>query len=280
MEISGEMEQAVHFSRYQGVQPTMRARRCPTALLALALLGLIAVSANARADNPGYDRPGYGFTPAVLSAGDVTFEQGLPDFSRQRSDGITTTQYSADGLLRIGIGGPLELQLASDWNVARQSGSGVDLRSHGRGDSSLGLKLALPSSGSAFSWGLLGSVEFTDGTGEFRNDGNQYLLGLQLNLQAGPRQSLGLYMENVRSGGSNSTTVAVSDNYSLTRTVTLYAEAALLHAPDAGSGSVAGAGVAWLATPRLQLDAGFDHRLGGTAAEWQANLGVSFYFGR
>lgn len=258
----------------------MRLRRYPVLLLALAACSLCGVCAVARADNPGYDRPGYGFTPVVLAAGDLTLEQGLPDYSRQRGNGVTTTQYSADSLLRIGLGGPLELQLASSWNAAQVDGAGVDAQMHGRGDSSLGLKLALPSSNSAFSWGALGSVEFTDGTRDFRADARQYLFGLQLNLQASSRHSLGAYLEDVRSRGSNTTTMALSDSCSLTHTVALYAEAALLHAPDQGSGSVAGAGLTWQATPRLQLDAGFDRRLGGAAPAWQGNLGLSFYFGR
>lgn len=247
------------------------------ATLATLLLGW---ALPALAENPGYDRPGYGFTPVVLGLGDITVEQGLPDWSRNRQDGITSSQYSADSLLRIGIGGPLELQLGSSpWNSLRQSGAGSNISSQGHGDTVLGLKLALPSSNQAFSWGLLGSVEFTDGAKAFRSDHRQYLLGAQFNLQVDERNSLGLYLQNVRSGDANSTTVAVSDNYALDKTLTLYAETAWLHAPDQGSGMVAGAGLAWMPTPRIQFDAGFDRQLAGAAPEWQTNLGVSIYFG-
>lgn len=267
------------FSRYRDTNRCLRkhARRSMSMALATLMLGF---ALPALADNPGYDRPGYGFTPVVLGAGDITVEQGLPDWSRSRQDGITSSQYSADSLLRIGIGGPLELQLGSSpWNSLRQSGVGNDSSSQGHGDTVLGLKLALPSSNQSFSWGLLGSVEFTDGAKAFRSARRQYLLGAQFNLQASERNSLGLYLQDVRSGGADSTTVAVSDNYALSKTLTLYAEAAWLHAPDQGSGTVAGAGLAWLVTPRLQLDAGFDRRLGGSVAQWQGNLGVAFYFG-
>ena len=234
----------------------------------------------ALADNPGYDRPGYGFTPVVLGAGNIIIEQGMPDWSRDRQDGVTSSQYSANSLLRIGIGGPLELQLGSSpWNSLRQSGAGSDDRSQGHGDTTFGLKLALPSSNQAFSWGLLGSVEFTDGAKAFRSAHRQYLFGAQFNVQAGARNSLGLYLQDVRSGGADSTTVAVSDNYTLSKTLMLYVETARLHTPDQGSGTVAGAGLAWMITPRVQFDAGFDHRLGGTVPEWQTNLGISIYFG-
>ncbi|MEP6897290.1 MAG: transporter [Rhodanobacter sp.] len=248
--------------------------------MAMLVAGCLCVALPAHADNPGFDRPGYGFAPGVLAAGDITVEQGLPDWSRDRADGSSSSMYSADSLIRIGLGGPVELQLGSTpWNSLRQTGPGLETRSHGRGDSNLALKLALPSSNQAFTWGVLGSVEFTDGSPDFRNDRRQYLLGAQFNLQANERNSLGAYLEDVRSGDSNSTTAAISDNYTLTRTLVAYAEAALLHSPDQGSGTVGGAGLTWMATSRVQLDAGFDHRLGGHASQWQTNLGISVFFG-
>lgn len=268
------------FSRYRDTSRCRSQhahRRMRMAVLAMLTSSL---ALPALAGNPGYDRPGYGFTPVVLGTGDITIEQGLPDWSRSRQNGITRSQYSADSLLRIGIGGPLELQLGSSpWNSLRQSGAGSDDYSHGHGDTILGLKLALPSSSQAVSWGLLGSVEFTDGAKAFRGDRRQYLLGAQFNLQASERNSLGLYLQNVRSDGTDSTTVAVSDNYMPNNTLVLYVETARLHTPGQGSGTVAGAGLGWLITPRVQLDAGFDRRLDGAVPDWQTNLGVAIYFG-
>ena len=271
------------FNRYR--HRDHAARTNPRAMRAVSIIALACACAlatpAAHADNPGYDRPGYGFTPMVLAAGDITVEQGLPDWSRDHDSGVSSSLYSADSLIRVGIGGPLELQLGSSlWNSLRQSGAGMDSRSHGRGDSNLALKLALPSSSKAFTWGLLGSVEFTDGAKDFRNDQRQYLLGAQFNLQANERNSLGAYLEDVRSGHRDSTTIALSDNYSVNSTLTVYAETALLHSPDQGHGSVAGAGLTWRASPRVQLDAGFDHHLSGSTSEWMTNLGVSIYFGR
>lgn len=258
-------------------QPSMLAAAC-LCLLACSSLGFAPC---ARADNPGYDRSGIGFTPVVLGAGQVTLEQGLPDVSRDRQDDIGTSLYSADSLLRLGLGGPLELQLGgSAYNRLVVDEPGTHHASHGRGDSSLGLKFALPATGSAFSWGLLGSVELTDGARDFRNDRRQYLFGAQFNLQLDASNSLGAYLQDVRAGGRDTTEFAVSDNLTLAPTLGAYAEAAVLHVPHRGAGSLFGIGLAWQPTAHLQFDAGLDRGLGGAAPQWQANLGASIFFGR
>jgi len=237
---------------------------------------LCTASAGAHAGNPGYDRPGIGFTPAVLAPGDVTWELGLPDASGDRSGGVSSTQYSADSLLRIGLGGPLELQLGgSPYNRTRSAGQ-LD---EGHGDSSLGFKFA-PAASGPLSWGLLGSVEFNDGAPAFRADHRQYLAGAQFNLQLDARNALGLYLEDVHAGRSDRSTLALGENFALRPGLGLYAETAWLRVPDRGGGSLAGAGLAWQATPRVQFDAGLDRRLAGAAPRWLANLGVSIYFGR
>lgn len=244
-------------------------------------LSALACTRPALAEDPSFDRPGYGFAPGVLRAGDITIEQGLPDWQRDRSQGVTSSQYSADTLLRIGLGGSLEAQLSgSPWNSLREQGAGVDSIRHGHGDTQLGLKLALPSGNSDFTWGLLGSMEFNDGDKDFRADRRQYLLAAQLNLQVNEQHSLGMYLEDVRSGGRDTTTAAFGDSVKLSQTFALYVETAWLHSPDQGAGVVAGGGVTWTPITRLQFDAGFDRRVGGMAPEWQANLGVSMYFAR
>ncbi|HET7932315.1 MAG TPA: transporter [Rhodanobacteraceae bacterium] len=236
---------------------------------AAALCGLL-VATCAHAGNPGYDRPGLGFTPAVLQAGDVTYEQGLPDWSR--ADGVSL--YTADALLRVGVGGPFELQLGSSYNHLSAPGSSAD----GRGGSSLGLKFALPASGN-FSWGLLGSVTFTDGAPAFRNDAPEYLLGAAFNWQLDARNSAGAYVE-ADHGADDGGLVAFNASHAFSDALAAYAEAGWQHFNGAGSGSMAGAGVTWMATPRVQLDASFRHRLGGSADDWDAGLGVAVYFGR
>lgn len=238
----------------------------------LALLGAcIAPAALAQAtNNPGYDRPGLGFTPAVLQAGDFTLEQGTPDWSR--ADG--SSLYMADTLLRLGIGHALEVQLGTGWDRLDQSGSTTS----GRNDTSLAVKFAPPTTGT-FQWGLLGSVEFTDGAEAFHNARRQYLLGASFNWQRGANQTLGLYAQ-LTTGDSDSQLLAVNDSWTLMPHLGVYAELAVQHVAGVGAGSMAGAGLAWQATPRVQLDISARHRLSGHADDWEGGLGVSVFWGK
>lgn len=246
----------------------------------LALAGMTLALA-AHADNPGYNRPGLSFSPSVLDAGAVTLEQGVPDWTRGRDDGTTSSLYTADTSLRIGLGHQLELELGdSFYNHLRTTDASGSSGSSGRGDSSLMLKLALPSPWKPLTWGLLGGVEFTDGERDFRNDRDQYQLGLAANWQFDDKNTLGVYLNDARMGGRDSETFALSENRALTEQLSIYAEVAVEHDPDNGNGTLGGGGVAWQVTHNVQLDASFRHRLSGYANDWEAGLGASVYFGR
>ena len=270
------------FSRYRDDGPNLRRRNsCASRLVPLALLVLgWTAAAPAWAANTAYDRPGLGFNPATLDAGEFTLEQGLPSWSENRQDDIRSAQYSADSLLRLGLSHALELQFGdSFYNHLQLSGPGIRQDSSGRGDSSVALKLTLPSPSASFSWGLLGSVEFTDGARDFRNSQRQYLLGMALSEQLNPSDSIGAYLEDVRAGGADSYTVAINRSHALTPTLTIYGEAAWQREADSRAGTLAGAGLAWQASRRLQLDAGFRRRMSGPLSTWWAGLGVSMFFG-
>lgn len=235
----------------------------------------------AHAENPGYDRPGLGFQPAVLNAGDLTIEQGLPTWTRDHADGATQSQYTADTLLRLGIGGPFEAQLGTSlFNAAHDSSASGHGWSHGRGDTVLGLKFAPCKPDAALTWGLLGNVELTDGAPSLRSDHKTYLLGVDLNWQASETDSVGGYLEHTRSDHDRRTTAALNENHLIGKTLVGYVELAQTHETGVGNGTEAGAGVAWMATPRVQLDGGLRRRIAGHAQSWMVSLGVSVFLGR
>jgi hypothetical protein len=250
----------------------------PACPILIAMAGLIALPAHA--DNPGYDRPGLGFTPAALDAGDITIEQGFPTWTRDRQAGVEQSQYTTDSLLRLGVGGPFEVQLGtSPFNALHESGAGTDSWSYGRGDSILALKYAPSKPDAMFTWGLLGSVEFTDGASAIRNERRQYLLGANFNWQLSDTDGVGTYIEEVRSCNQNQTTIALNESHALSRRLIGYVEAAQVHEPGLGSGTEAGAGVAWLVGRRVQLDGGFRRSISGHAQQWMVSMGVSVFLG-
>jgi len=245
------------------------------ALLAASLAcGTVAALAD---DAPGFDRPGWGFATNPLHAGQFAYEQGLPDWSRQRDAGVTSELSTYDSLLRLGLGGGAELQLGgTPYNRLHQSGQSSV---HGRGDTTLGLKW-VPVSGDIWSWGLLGTAEFTDGARAFRNDHPAYTLGLDVSQQTGGKFNFGYYAQWQRSGGKDSVQFAPSVGYQFTPQFGTYVEASAQHDGNQGFGSEAGTGLAWQPLSNLQFDGWLRHRLGGHAPIWEAGVGVAMYFGR
>jgi hypothetical protein len=233
-------------------------------------------------DNPGYDRPGLGFTPVVLGAGDVTIEQGLPTWTRDNlGGGQMQSQYTTDSLVRLGIGGPFEAQLGtSPFNAIHTTGPGTDTWDHGRGDTILALKFAPNKADAKLTWGLLGSVELTDGDRAVRNDRRQYLLGADINWQLTDKDGVGAYVEQTRSGSDGQTTVALNESHVLNHVLVGYVELAQVHERGERSGTEAGTGVAWQLNRRVQLDGGLRARIAGHAQLWMASVGVSVFLGR
>lgn len=243
------------------------------------LCALFACSASvAWADDaPGFDRPGWGFATNPLHAGQFAYEQGLPDWSRQRSAGASIDQSTYDSLLRLGLGSGIELQLGgTPYNRLRQSGQPS---LHGRGDTTLGLKW-IPVTGDVWSWGLLGTAEFTDGARAFRNDHPSYTLGVDVTQQLGGPVAFGYYAQWQRSGGKDSVQLAPSIGYQFNPQFGTYLEASVQHDVEQGFGSEAGTGLVWQPLANLQFDGWMRHRLGGHAPTWEAGVGVAMYFGR
>jgi hypothetical protein len=231
-------------------------------------------------DEPSYDRPGYGFAPSALGRGGFAYEQGLPTWTLGHDDGVRSSQYTTDSLLRIGLGANLELQLGSSpFNRLSQRGQGVSQVSYGHGDSSLGLKLGLPSSDPNWSWAMLGTVEFTDGAHDIRNDRRQYTLGLAVQQQVDDKQQWSYFAQAQQMGGQSNFIAAADYNYAITKAWGVYGEIAGLHG-DGQNGMQIGNGLTWLPNPRLQFDISWRRRIAGHANDWEGGLGVAIYFGR
>ncbi|MGE8263957.1 transporter [Stenotrophomonas sp.] len=254
--------------------------RCSALLLSLLFCG----AAHAQQDAPpdlAFDRPGIGFAASTLPRGSVALEAGLPSFSRDRdSAGVLSTQYSADITLRIGLVEHLELQaFTSPWNHLRVAPRDAPAeRSSGAGDLGVGLKFALPLSSEKHAVALLASTTFATGSRDFSEGATQYALGASYEYSFNDRWTGALYANVTRGGSEDSVTWAPSLSFAATDTVSTYLEAGFTDTHGEPSTGMAGAGITWMVTPTVQLDASFDVGLDDDSPDTQAGMGVSLHF--
>lgn len=254
--------------------------RLPAAL-ALLLLASPALAQDDADQTPAFDRPGIGFSPTTLPRGSMALEWGLPSLERDRDDdGTRSTQYSSDLNLRIGVAEHVELQVfGTPWNHLKLDPRGAPSRSsNGAGDSGLALKIALPSTSDKHAFALLASSTFATGARDFSEGGTQYALGASYEYTFNDRWSGALYANATRGAGEDSFTWSPSLSVALGDTVSSYVEAGFTHTDGAPSTAIAGAGVTWMVTPTVQLDASVDRGLDHGSPDLQAGLGVSFFF--
>lgn len=253
-------------------------------LLAYALM--ITTQAHADdADNanvivPAYDRPAFGFGTSALPLGGFVIEQGLPDWSLTHQDGVRTSQFMTDSLLRIGLGHGLELQAGSTpFNWLMTSDGHASQRVTGRGDTLLSLKIAPPPFNAQWTGALLATVELPDGADALRLPRRQYTLGVTLAQQLDERHTLGYFAQWQRMGTHGTYQLAGNYGYAFNNAWGVYGELVALH-QQARTGGLIGAGVTYLPNVRLQWDLSFDRGFVGTAPAWMAGFGVAFYFGK
>jgi hypothetical protein len=257
-------------------------------LACCTLISLLLVPTPAVADQgddsnataPSYDRPGFGFGTSALPLGGFAIEQGLPTWALENQNGVRTSQFVTDSLLRAGLGNGLEFQVGSTpFNWLSQREAGVSQLSTGRGDTVVSLKVAPPPTSQIWSWGVLATVEFPDGEGNLALPEREYTLGATVAQQLSSGNSLGYFAQWQRIGNHGTYQVAGNFGHPLSKAWGIYAEAVGLH-QQARSSGLLGAGFTYLPSARLQWDISFDRRFIGSGAEWMADFGVAFYFGR
>lgn len=246
-------------------------RRKPVA----ALVAMLA-AATAQADTPAFDRPGIAFSTTTLPRGGVSWEQGLPDFQRDDDGGVRITQYSADTNLRIGLADGVEVQLSgSPFNMARARGGPTE---HGAGDSGVAVKLALPSGAGKFSWAVLAGATFDTGARAFTNGDTQYSLVTTFGYDVSDAVSSSLYLAANRSDGATTWAWSPSVGFAIDARFGAFVEAGFDYPEHGPATRIAGGGITWMATPRLQLDLSVDFGLNDAAPDAQGGVGFSLYF--
>jgi hypothetical protein len=239
------------------------------------------IAATSLADTPAFDRPGIAFSPTTLPTNSFAWEQGLPDFQRDRSNGVTQRAYAASLRFRYGITDRWEVQLATPlYEQVDTHGSGQAFTAAGAGDLSLAAKFALTSGEGRFNVALLGAVSFPTARNELGLGSEQYSLGATAAWSLSEQQALSLYANVDLLDGHETWTVSPSWSFALSNTVGGYVEGGYQFGTANGQAvnAVAGGGLTWMVTPTVQLDAYGLAGLTQSSTDLGAGCGVSVFF--
>jgi hypothetical protein len=237
------------------------------------------VAAQPVQETPAFDRPGISFSVTTLPVGSVAWEQGFPDWSRDRSDGVTVSDYTAATNLRVGLADRLELQVGhSAFNWRHQRGQGLRESKNGSADTTLLLKHSLPAASPDLGWALMGGATLPTGDAEFGNDHTRYTLGSTVEWARGENSAIALYLNADWDQADTTWTLSPSYSVSLNDRWAVFVEAGYSRSSQDGDSYVAGGGVTWMLTPRLQLDLYSDFGLTDASTDVQAGFGFSLFF--
>lgn len=261
-----------------GCPCTMTSRWLVRITTLMLILATLAFTLSVRAETPAFDHPGISFSTTTLPPGSVAWEQGLPDFQRNRSDGLRTTGYSANTNLRLGLTDRVELQVANaTFNYLEVRGHGMRDSAHGAGDLGLAVKAALPAADGSFSWAAMAGVGLDTGSRAFTAGTREYTLGVTLAYDLSATTDTALLLQATERDGLRAYLWSPSVGFALDERWNAYLEAGF----GTGNGPdtrVAGGGMTWMATPTVQLDASLDFGLNENAPDVQGGVGVSLYF--
>jgi hypothetical protein len=233
----------------------------------------------ALADTPAFDRPGIAFSTGTVPARSVAWEQGIPDFAHSSDKGVSSTLYTFDTTLRVGVTDAVEMQLSSSLiNRMKTHSAGNTDRADGRGDITFAIKGALPSSRADFSWATLAAVTDASGSDGVTNGGTTYDFGLALGYSLGDRAAAELYVNAERADGSNSFDVSPNLNFAISRTVAAFIEAGAVYSGHGLDQGLAGGGFTMMVTPTMQLDLSADFGLTSRSPDVLAGFGISVFF--
>ena len=285
-----KLSQFNHFNRLSVLNKILNKRRLNKALVLLAMVSAmisgLGMSLGAHADEapePGFDRPGIGFSTNMMPVGRVAWEQGLPDFSLSKSkvDGqqVKQSSYQADALIRTGLTPQLELQLGWDGpSWSRVSGAGQSQHESGYGDSSVALKALLPLSSQAWSLAVLGATSLNTGDAAFGDDERTVSLGATANYAFNDQYSAALYTNVDRYDGISSWTISPSFSAALGANTSGFVEYGYQKTKGESQQSVLGGGITWMVHRRVQLDLSADVGLNAAAPDVQGGFGLSVLF--
>ncbi len=244
----------------------------------LALLLLAAPEGAAATEAPPFDRPGIAFAAETIPPGSFSLEFGVPDFVHSADAGTSNTLYSLSTNLRAGLGQNFELQLATPvLDYQRTQQGGVSESATGIGDSTLSVKVALPSPARRFTWAALAGVTFATGQPPFTGRKPQYRLAASMFWDLNETYYTGFYVNLNYFDRGTGYTLSPNLGFALRNNLSGYLEVGYFHVPGSPDSTVAGGGLAFLVSPSVQLDVSVDLGVSAHAPDVQGGFGVSFF---
>ena len=234
------------------------------------------------------DRPDVAESSAVVGRGHFQIETSFVS-ERDKADGLKTTRQSTPTLLRLGVSESVELRVESDGFArarTQNSSTGATQRERGFSDASLGVKWHTQEGNEAqgtpsMAWLL--HADLDSGSAGFRGQGLRPSLRFVAEWELPNEVSVGVMPgvmldRNAQGGRFASGILAVTVGKAWTPEWRGYVELAGLQlASRRNGGSIVSfdAGVAWLVSPSMQLDASFSRGLNATAPDFQWGIGLS-----
>ena len=257
-------------------------------LLAVAVLVLAypASAADSADQTISTDRPGIPYGTSIVPVGHLQLETGLPTFANDSITAGHSLLLSTPTYLRYGVSDKFEVQLAaSPWNRLTTTQFGHHQTVSGVGDVQLGAKYALTSGGgSAPAITMVGYVTLPTGNRNFTAGRPAYNLNVIAGWSLTSSTSLTTMISFTRSPvagdrHADSGTLAAALSHSFTSRFSAYAEAGWFPGfSNASDTALAGGGMTYLITPRVQLDGFFDLGLNHASANALYGTGLSVLF--
>ncbi|HEX8299610.1 MAG TPA: transporter [Rubricoccaceae bacterium] len=250
---------------------------------ALSAVLVLTATAAAAQGSIATDRPGLTFNPTVVPAGAFQVEVGTPQATRNRTGDVSATLFNAPTQLRYGITPRLEARVFSTvYNSLSADGPGAD--ADGFGDVEVGLKYQILTAapGGTPNLSFIPSVVLPTGQDGFTVGdpvvNANVAAGFALPNAFGITVLAGATIPTADDTNVNAN-LAVLLGRSFTPQLSGYVEAGAFPT-DGATPLFAGAGLAYLVSNTVQLDAFFDAGLNDEAADLLAGVGVSFRLGR
>ena len=258
----------------------------------VAAIAMMAAAPASAEDKRDYcpRRPGIGTNPCTISAGHVSVETALADWTLERGDGEQTdTILFGDTLVRVGVSEAIEVQVG--WTpvgvVRDRSGGSIDRRTRA-GDVTLAIKAnLLHPDGKALSVAMrpfvtLPAGRMPVGKGDWSAGLSipvSYELSDALTVQTTSMVEAAVDKDGRGRHGAYGEIVGLEIKADKAVSVILEAEASRDNDPEEHRArAMAAASLAWMANDNLQLDAGLVAGLNRAAPDVELSLGISRRF--